>query len=44
MDNEILFSVIFMGAMAMTSFTIAYHQSKEKGFIFTNRWLYAIKM
>jgi len=44
MDTErialIIISIIF-GAIGIISFRIAYRQYKEKGFIFTNTWLFA---
>ena len=44
MDTErivlIIFSVIF-GAFSFICFRIAYRQYREKGFIFTNTWLFA---
>ena len=46
MDAErivlIIISAVF-GIMAVFCFRIAYCQHKEKGFIFTNKWLYASK-
>jgi len=32
---------IILGAIAIFCFLIAYRHHKEKGFIFTNRWLFA---
>lgn len=32
-----------MGIMAALSFVVAFRQHRRKGFIFTNKWLYATK-
>jgi len=44
MENTgLIVASVLLGVLAVFLFFIAYRQHKEKGFIFTNAWLYASK-
>jgi len=43
MTTEGLVGIILFGMIAVVMFFIAYRQHVEKGFVFTNRWLWASK-
>jgi Ca2+/Na+ antiporter len=43
MTTEGLVAMILFGTIAVAMFFIAYRQHVEKGFVFTNRWIWASK-